>query len=157
MIFMLKYAFAHIFFTAHTSLGCRKCLTGMLFDCNSDTLLSRTLYRTRVAAHVILNVREEDAMNDALFVPLSNYRERASKLTGISNKTLSRIKAESEKVVLAPRKPRSDRMKPWEFDKCEICINCKISYEQDNKLYLIKKRCLILSFEPLSLHYSSKR
>ena len=30
-------------------------------------------------------------------------RERASKLTGISNKTLSRIKAESEKVVLVPR------------------------------------------------------
>ena len=47
-------------------------------------------------------------MNDALFAPLS----RASKLTGISNKTLSRIKAESEKVVLAPGKPRSDGMKP---------------------------------------------
>ena len=51
-------------------------------------------------------------MNDALFAPLSNYRKRASKLTGISNKTLSSIKAESEKVVLAPLKPRSDGMKP---------------------------------------------
>ena len=30
---------------------------------------------TCVAAHVILKVREEDAMNDGLFVPLSNYRE----------------------------------------------------------------------------------
>ena len=47
-------------------------------------------------------------MNDALFAPLSNYREGASKLTGISNKTLSRIKAESEKAVLVPRKPRRD-------------------------------------------------
>ena len=51
-----------------------------------------------------------------LFVPLSNYREGASKLTGISNKTLSSIKAESEKVVLAPWDPRSDGMKPSDFD-----------------------------------------
>ena len=50
-------------------------------------------------------VREEDAMNDALFAPLSNYREGASKLTRISNKTVSRIKADSENAVLAPRKP----------------------------------------------------
>ena len=46
-------------------------------------------------------------MNDALFASLSNYIEReshrASKVTGISNKTLSRTKAELEKVVLAPR------------------------------------------------------
>ena len=61
-------------------------------------------------------------MNDALFAPLSNHRERARKLTGISNKMLSRIKVETEKVVLAPRKPRSDGMKPSDFDKCEICI-----------------------------------
>ena len=46
MIFMLKYAFTHIFFTAHTSLGCRKCLIGMLFDRKQDKLL----YKTRVAA-----------------------------------------------------------------------------------------------------------
>ena len=113
---------------------------------------------TRVAANVILKVREEDTTNDALFAPLSNCREGTSKLTGISNKTLSRIKAESsEKVVLTPRKPRSDGMKPSDFDKCEICINCKITHKQDNKLYIIKKRSLILGFEPLSLHYSSKR
>ena len=68
-------------------------------------LLSRTLYRIRVTAYVILKVREEDAVNDALFAPLSNYREGASKLTGISNKTLSRITADSENAVLAPRKP----------------------------------------------------
>ena len=57
----------------------------MLFDRKPDKLLSRTLYRTRVAAHVILKLREEDVMNDALFAPLSNYiyRERANKLTGI--------------------------------------------------------------------------
>ena len=53
---------------------------------------------------VILKVREEDAMNDALFAPLSNYREGASKMTGLSNNPLSRIKAESEKVVLTPRR-----------------------------------------------------
>ena len=62
----------------------------MLFDHKPDKLLPRTLYRTRVAAHVILKVREEDAMNDALFATLSNYRERASKMTGILNKTLDR-------------------------------------------------------------------
>ena len=50
----------------------------MLFNRKPDKLLSRTLYRTCVAAHVILKVREEDAMNDVLFAPLSNYRERQS-------------------------------------------------------------------------------
>ena len=85
------------FFTAHTSLGCRKCLIGMLFDHKPDTLLPRTLYRTRVAAHDILKVQEEDAMNDELFATLSNYRERTSKLTGISNKTLD----QSGRVVKA--------------------------------------------------------
>ena len=49
-------------------------------------------------------------MNDASFAPISNDRE-----TGISNKTLSCIKAESEKVVLAPRKPRGDDMNPCDF------------------------------------------
>ena len=63
-----------------------------IFDLKPDKLLSPTLYRIRGAAHVILKVREEDAMDDALYTPLSNYRKRASKLTGISNKTLSCIK-----------------------------------------------------------------
>ena len=58
---------------------------GRLFDRKPDKLLPRTLCRIRVTAHVILKVREEDAMNDSLFAPLSNYRERDSKLTGISN------------------------------------------------------------------------
>ena len=88
---------SHFFFTAHTSLGIRKCLIGMQFDRKPDKLLSRALYKARVAVHVILKLREEDAMNDALFAPLSNYREGASMLTGISNKTLSRIKAELER------------------------------------------------------------
>ena len=110
-------------------------MIGVQFDRKPDKLLSRTLYKTRVAANVILKVREEDAMNDAIFAPLSNYRERASKLTGISNKSLSRIKAESEKVVLVPLKPGSDGMKPSDFDKYELCINCKITHKQDNKLY----------------------
>ena len=42
-------------------------------------------------------------------------------------------------MVLAPRKSGSDGMKPWDFDKCEICINCNITHKQDNKLYIIKK------------------
>ena len=102
--------------------------------------LSQFCTLTHVAAHVILKIRKKDAMNDALIEPLSNYREGASKLTGISSKTLSRIKAESEKVVLGPRKPRSEEMKPSYFDKCEICINFKITHKQDNKLYIIKKK-----------------
>ena len=97
--------YSHFIFTAHTSLGCRNAnLIGSLFDRKPDKLLPRTLYRIRVTAHVILKVRE-DAMNYALFAPLSNYRERDSKLTGISSKTISRIKAESENAVLAPWKP----------------------------------------------------
>ena len=90
----------------------------MLFDRKLDKLLSRTLYRIRVAVHVILKVRKKDAMNDALFAPLHTCI-KLERETGISNKTLSRIKAESEKVVLAPRKPQSDGMKPGDFDKCE--------------------------------------
>ena len=74
--FYFPFAFNHILFTAHTSLGCRKLLIGMLFDRKPDKLLSRRLYMTHVAEHVILEVREEDAMNDALFAPLSNYAER---------------------------------------------------------------------------------
>ena len=98
--FLAHICFYSHFFTANTSLGFRKSLIGMLFDRKPDKLLSRTLYRTRVAAHFMLKVCEEEATNDVLKL----YRERASKLTGISNKTLSCIKAESEKVVLAPRR-----------------------------------------------------
>ena len=53
---------------------------GVLFDRKPDKLLSLTLYWTRFAARVILKVREEDSMNDALFAPLSKLiieRERA--------------------------------------------------------------------------------
>ena len=79
-------------------------------------------------------------MNDVLFAPLSNYRDGASKVTGISNKTISRIKASSENAVLTPRKPWRDRMELSDFDKCEIFINCKITHNKhDNKLYIIKK------------------
>ena len=97
-------------------------------------------------------------MNDVLFAPLSNYRDGASKVTGISNKTISLIKAGLENAVLAPRKPWRDRMELSDFDKCEIFINCKFTHnKQDNKLYIIKNISLILGFEPLSLHYCSKR
>ena len=72
MISMLIYAFIY-FFTAHTSLGCRKCLKGRLFNRKPDKLLPLTQYRILDAAHVILKVYVKDAMNDALFAPLSNY------------------------------------------------------------------------------------
>ena len=62
--------------------------------------------------------------------PLDPHLEGASKLTGISNKTITRIKADSENAVLAPRKPWRDRMELSAFDKCELWINCKII---DNK------------------------
>ena len=132
--FHAQICFHSHFFTEHTSLGFRKCLIGMLFDRKPDKLLSRTLYRTHVAAHVILKVREEDAMNDALFTQLSNYNEGQQADWHIKQKV------ESQKIVLASRKTRSEEMKPCDFDKCEICINCKITHKQDNKLYLIKKK-----------------
>ena len=62
----------HAIFTAHTSLGCRN-VAG--FSIASQKTVSRTLYRIRVTAHVILKVREEDVVKDVLFAPLSNYRE----------------------------------------------------------------------------------
>ena len=134
MMFMLKYAFTHIFFTAHTSLGCRNCLIGMLFDRKPDTFLSRTLYRTCVAAHIYLKVRKEDAMNDALFAPYSHYRE-SQQADWHTKQTLSRIKAESRRWS---SRLGSHGMKPSDFDKCEICIHCKTTHKQDNKLYIIK-------------------
>ena len=51
--FHAQICFHSHFFTAHTFLGSIKCLIGMLIDRKPDKLLSRTLYRTRVAAHVI--------------------------------------------------------------------------------------------------------
>ena len=62
-------------------------------------------YIGSVLLHMLFEkVREEDVVNDELFAPSSNYREVANKLTGISNKTISRIKAaDSENGVLAPR------------------------------------------------------
>ena len=94
-------------------------------------------YIGSVLLHMLFEkVREEDAVNDVLFAPSSNYREVASKLTGISNKTISCIKAaDSENAVLAPRKPRRDRMELSDFDKCEICINCKITQTNKTKNY----------------------
>ena len=126
MILMIKYAITNIFFTTHTSLGCRKCLIGMLFYRKPDKLLSRIC----VAARVIFKVSEEDVMNGALFAPLSNYRERASK--HIKHYRASKLSL--GEMVIASLKPRCDGMEPSDFDKCEICINCKITHKQDTKL-----------------------
>ena len=66
MIVMLNYAFTHILFSLSILLLAVESLIGRLFDRKPDTLLQRTLYRIRVTAHVILKVREEDAVIDAL-------------------------------------------------------------------------------------------
>ena len=52
--FHAQICFHSHFFTAHTSLGCRKCLIGIQFDRKPDKLLSLTLYKTRATANVIL-------------------------------------------------------------------------------------------------------
>ena len=105
-ISMLNYAFTHILFPlCILLLDVEMYRIGRLFDRKPDKLLSQPLYRIHVTAHVIFKVREEDAVNYVLFAPLSNYREGANKLTDISNKTISHIKADSENAVLAPRKP----------------------------------------------------
>ena len=99
-ISMLNYAFTHILFPlCILLLDVEMYRIGRLFDRKPDK------FRIRVTAHVTLKVREEDAVNYVLFAPLSNYREGANKLTDISNKTISHIKADSENAVLAPRKP----------------------------------------------------
>ena len=104
MISMLNNAFTHILFSLCILLLAVE-MCDRLADRKSGKLLSQTLYRIRVATNVILKVVEEDAVNDVLFAPLSNDREGASKLAGISNQTILRIKADSENAVLAPQKP----------------------------------------------------
>ena len=102
-----------------------KCLIGRLFDRRPDKLLSRTLYGIRVTAQYAKKMPR-------IMHNLHHY-QIASKLTGISNKTISRIKADSENAVLGSHEETG-----WcfsDFDKCEICINCKIIHnKQDNKL-----------------------
>ena len=74
MIFMLNYAFTLILFSLRILLLAVKMSDMHGFSIASQSL-SRTLYRIRVTAYVILKVRKEDAVNDVLFAPLSNYRE----------------------------------------------------------------------------------
>ena len=135
---------SHFISTAHTSLGCRHDRSAGFTFASQTNCCHGTYIGSVLPAHVILKVCEEDDVNDVLFAPLSNNREEASKLTGISNKTTSRIKADSESAVLAPRKPWRDRMEISDFDVCKICINCKIIHNR-------------LDWQPLSLHYYSKR
>ena len=76
--------------------------------------------QAREIAANVLKACEDEAKNGVLSIPLSQYRERASMLTGVSTRTLSRIKAEPEKEILASRKPRSDKIELDNFDKCVI-------------------------------------
>ena len=75
----------------------------------------RSLAR-QVAANV-LKVCEAGAMNGTLSAPLLQYRENATKLPGISTRTLSCIEAEPEKEILASRKSRIDIINFGNFDK----------------------------------------
>ena len=63
MIFMLNYAFTRILFSLRIHLLAVEMSDRQAFR-SQVKLLSRTLYRIRVAAHVILKVREEDAVSD---------------------------------------------------------------------------------------------
>ena len=105
MIFMLNYAFTRILFSLRIHLLAVDMSDRQAFRSQASQIAVTDLIycRIRVTANVILKVRE-DVVNDVLFAPLSNYREGASKPTGISNKTISGIKADSENAVLAPRK-----------------------------------------------------
>ena len=69
---------SHFIFTAQTSLGCRMSDRQAFRSQVSPIAVMDPIYRRRVTAHVILKVREEDAVNDVLFAPLSNYRKGAS-------------------------------------------------------------------------------
>ena len=108
IFFMFKYDFTDIFHFQFYS-GVPKM---------SDRKAIRSQAR-EIAANV-LKACEGEAKNGVLSIPLSQYRERASMLTGVSTRTLSRIKAEAEKEILTSRKPRSDTIELDNFDKCVV-------------------------------------
>ena len=90
----------------------------------SDRMAIRSQAR-QIAANNFKTMRRSDheAMNRALFVPKrerEKERERASKLTCVSARTLSRIKAEPEKEVFASKKLRSYNTELGDFDKCVV-------------------------------------
>ena len=99
---MLNYAFTYILFSLRILLFAVE-----MSDRASQTNGCQGPYIGSVLLRMLFEkVCEENAVNDLLFASSSNYREVASKLTGISNKTISCIKAAgSENAVLAPRKP----------------------------------------------------
>ena len=61
-------------------------------------------------------------MNTALYLQSLQYKETeiASKLTGISTRTLSHIKVEPDKEILVSQKLQSDRIELDDFDKCVV-------------------------------------
>ena len=92
---ILGYAFTHILFSLHTLLLAVDMPDRQAFRSQAGKSLPWTLYRIYVTAHVILKVREEDAMNDSLFAPLSNYRERESQQADRHiEQTISCVKAD---------------------------------------------------------------
>ena len=86
--------------------------------------------------------------DDALFAPLSNYREGASKLTGISNKMISRIKGDSENAD--PMKRQDGAFATLTSVKYVYIVKSYTTNKITN--YYNKTISLILGFEPLSLH-----
>ena len=90
MIFMLNYAFAHILISLRILLLAEEMSNWQAFRSQARKIAVMDPIKHPCYYTCYFKVREEDAVNDVLFAPLSNYREGASKLTGISNKTISR-------------------------------------------------------------------
>ena len=68
----------------------------------------------------VLQICKEEKRNGELFLPLSQYLARASMLTGVSKRTLTRFRAASILEERAKRKERADKIVVDDFDRCVI-------------------------------------
>ena len=70
MIIMLNYVLTHILFSLRILRLAVKMSDKQAFRSQTRQIAVTDLYRISVTAHVILKVREEDAVNYVLFAPL---------------------------------------------------------------------------------------
>ena len=68
----------------------------------------------------VLVICKEEKRNGELFLPLSQYLARASMLTGVSERTLTRFRAAPILEEMAKRKERADKIVVDDFDRCVI-------------------------------------
>ena len=68
----------------------------------------------------VLQICKEEKRNGELFLPVSQYLARASMLTGVSKRTLTRLRAASILEERAKRKERADKIVVDDFDRCVI-------------------------------------